>query len=186
MNSLKTQQNLSALCHKQAVNLSTIHPSLHQLFLSLVCLLLFVPLTSQANEEKRVAQILALTSEPSGVIIEIATDGGDNLEWALPRAKGIISLLRKRFPNLPVAIVSHGDEQFALSKDNQADYKEVHQLVKGFGKQDVPLHVCGTFAGWRGLSADDFPKYVNVAAAGPAQVNDYIAIGYELILINEE
>lgn len=48
---------------------------------------------------------------------------------------------------------------------------------------NVPLHVCGTHASWRNVGEDEFPDYVDVAAAGPATINDYIALGYTLIKI---
>lgn len=188
MNFQKTQENLSVSCRKLAAKKNIYqleNKKLIHLFFLLFSFLL-LPTHSFAKDPKSVEDIIKQTTPPSGVVIEIVTWGGDNLEWALPRAKDYIQKLRKIFPKLPVAIVTHGAEQFALTKDETKDNKEVHQLVKSLGNDDVPIHVCETFAGWRGLSADDFPKYVNVAAAGPAQVNDYIAIGYELILITDE
>ena len=184
MNFLKTPQNLSALCHKQAAR-HTAKNNTHKLLLSLFALLLLIPV-SYAEARTTLENVLKLKSAPAGVIIEIVTDDEDSLEWALPRAEEYIQQLREKFPDLPLAIVSHGPEQFALTENNQQENKEIHQLVKSLGKVDVPVHICETFAGWRGLAAEDFPDHVNVAAAGPAQVNDYIAIGYELIIIDEE
>ena len=51
---------------------------------------------------------------------------------------------------------------------------------------DIPVYVCGTYAGWRGLSDEDFPDYVNVAAAGPAQINDFVALGYSRVLVRHQ
>ena len=184
MNFLTTRQNLSALCHKQVVN--NLFKRYHKIFTYVLTLFLLIPLSSCAKDGKTLDDILALENKPAGVVIEIVTWDGDNLEWALPRAKEYIQQLRDKFPKLSIAIVTHGAEQFALTKENQQDKKEIHQLVKSLGNDDVPVHVCETFAGWRGLTAEDFPDYVNVAAAGPAQINDYIAIGYELIVIDDE
>ena len=193
MNFLKTQVNLYASCHKRAASPNSITtPSSRvkfnftNLFFFAFALLLLIPTSSYAKDHKSVDDILKLKTAPTGVVIEIVTGGADNLQWALPRAKDYIKKLRTTFPELHVAIVTHGAEQFALTKDAQASNKEVHQLVKSFGDDDVPVHVCETYAGWRGLNADDFPDYVNVAAAGPAQVNDYINLGYELILIKNK
>lgn len=193
MNFLKTQANLSVSCHKQVASpdlIPTPFSFVNNNLTGILCLLLFLafltPIPAFAKDPKSVDEILKLKTAPSGVVIEIVTWDGDNLQWALPRAKGYIKQMRTAFPKLPVAIVTHGAEQFALTKDEKENNKEVHQLVKSFGNDDVPVHVCETFAGWRGLSANDFPDYVNVAAAGPAQVNDYIAIGYELILIKDK
>lgn len=191
MNFLKTQVNLSASCHKQAASpnstpFSFVNIYFTNLFFVVFALLILIPGDSFAKDPKSIEDILKLKTAPTGVVIEIVTGDGDNLQWALPRAKGYIEQLRAAFPKLPVAIVTHGAEQFALTKDEQESNKEVHQLVKSFGNDDIPVHVCETYAGWRGLTADDFPSYVNVAAAGPAQVNDYITLGYELILIKNK
>ncbi len=185
MNFLRIPQNWSALCHKQAAEYIFKNIA-HTLLFSLFALFLLIPVSSYAEKGKTLEDILKLKNQPPGVIIEIVTDDGANLDWALPRAEEYIQQLREKFPGLPLAIVTHGPEQFALTENNRQENKEIHQLVKSLGADDIPVHVCETFAGWRGLAAEDFPDYVNVAAAGPAQVNDYIAIGYELIIIDEE
>jgi len=189
MNFLKTHQSSSVLCHKLAAKTYTASittKTAYILYSVLFLALLSIPLTSNAKDAKSIEDILKLKTAPGGVVIEIVTWGGDNLEWALPRAKDYIDKLKKKFPKISVAIVTHGAEQFALTNDEKDDNKEVHKMVQSFGDANVPVHVCETFAGWRGLTAEDFPEYVNVAAAGPAQVNDYISLGYELILIDEE
>ena len=123
--------------------------------------------------------ILAMTEAPEGVVIEIATSDNTGLRWALPKAQDYIKQLRERFPGLPISIVTHGREQFALTKKNQKENQAEHNAVQSLLKDNkVQLHVCGTYAGWRGLTEEDFPDYVDVAAEGPAQVNDYIAVGY--------
>ena len=186
MNLQTNQQSSYALCRKPAAKT----PSFFIISISLVLVLLsfFVINTSVFADDraKTIEQILQMKKTPAGVVIEIVTWDGANLEWALPRSQEYIKQLREKFPKLSVAIVTHGAEQFALTNDQKDDNKEVHSLVQSLGKSDVPVHVCETFAGWRGLSSDDFPSYVNVAAAGPAQVNDYISVGYELIVISEE
>ena len=48
---------------------------------------------------------------------------------------------------------------------------------------DITVHVCGTHASWRGKVDEDFPDYVDVAVSGPAQINDYQALGYELVVL---
>jgi hypothetical protein len=46
------------------------------------------------------------------------------------------------------------------------------------------VHVCETHAGWYGVTAEDFPDYVNVAPTGPGQISLYLELGYELIVID--
>lgn len=128
--------------------------------------------------------ILAANEEPPGVVFEIVTGKGDALNWALPQIKSYIDQLRARFPDLPIAIVTHGQEQFALQKKHADKAQPVHSLTQQLGKEGITLHVCGTYAGWKGVSEEDFPDYVNVSPAGPAQINDYKAVGYVLVKIS--
>lgn len=142
--------------------------------------------TSHAKETS-LENILALEEAPEGVVIEIVTGDNAGLSWALPRAQEYVKKLRQRFSDLPVSIVTHGREQFALTKKNQKSNKAEHKTVRSLIQDSkVQVHVCGTYAGWRGLSDEDFPDYVDVAAAGPAQVNDYIAVGYLLLVIRSD
>lgn len=129
-------------------------------------------------------EILALPAAPPGVVIEIVTSGAEGLRWALPQAQEAVAQLRAKFRDVPVAIVTHGREQFALTQKKQSTHQAEHQIVQSLTQdKQVAVHVCGTHAGWRGVSPEDFPAYVDVAAAGPAQINDYKALGYVLLVI---
>ena len=150
---------------------------------SLITLCLFLLGASANANDVSINSLLARHEVPEGVVIEIVTSDNKGLEWALPRAEDYIKQLRQRFPDLAIAIVTHGREQFALQKSKQNKHKALHKKTRSLLQNDVQLHVCGTFAGWRGLSEEDFPDYVNVAAAGPSQINDYRALGYEVIVI---
>jgi len=132
-------------------------------------------------------EILALPAAPHGVVIEIVTSDEAGLSWALPQAQNAVAKLRAKFKDLPVAIVTHGREQFALTQKRQSTHQAEHQIVQSLTQDNqVAVHVCGTYAGWRGVSPEDFPTYVNVAAAGPAQINDYKALGYVLLVIRSQ
>ncbi len=131
-----------------------------------------------------VAALLALEEAPEGVVFEIVSGEADALVELLPRVRADIVRLRTRFPGLPIAVVSHGEEQFALTEENRKNEPELHAIAeKIVTGEDVDLHVCGTYAGWFGVDPGDFPDYVDVAAAGPAQINDYRALGYVLITL---
>lgn len=135
--------------------------------------------------EQKINELLAAPTAPEGVVIEIVTGSAQGLDWALPKARDYVKQLRQRFPDLHIAIVTHGKEQFALTKKDQKSQAKVHSITQQLVKDDkVPVHVCGTYAGWKGLATEDFPSYVDVAAAGPAQINDYIALGYSHIKIS--
>lgn len=151
---------------------------------SLYCILFLISFHASAQTgQKEINEVLQLKEEPAGVVFEIDTGQKDGLEWALPMVKKHISQLKARFPELDIAIVTHGQEQFALQNQKKQKNKKVHSLTQQLVGEDIQLHVCGTHAEWRGVSEEDFPEYVDVAVTGPAQINDYIAIGYILIKI---
>jgi len=128
--------------------------------------------------------VLQAKQTPPGVVFEIATGKSDSLTWALPLVKQYIGQIRQRFPDVHIAVVTHGREMFALQNQNTDNSAApVKSLTQQLVSDGVSLHVCGTYAARRGLSEEDFPEYVNVAAAGPAQINDYIAVGYMHIRI---
>jgi intracellular sulfur oxidation DsrE/DsrF family protein len=66
-------------------------------------------------------------------------------------------------------------------KNKQKKNAEVHKTVQSLVASDVPVHVCGTHASWKGVSADDFPDYIDVAPAGPTEIRNYQEMGYVLI-----
>ena len=131
-----------------------------------------------------VAHLLARDAAPAGVVFEIVSGDADYLETTLPVAHDAARRLRERFPRLDVVIVTHGREQFALLSREADASPQVHAKVRSLVADDVKVHVCGTYAGWRGHTPEDFPAYVDVAEAGPAQINDYRALGYELVLLD--
>jgi len=128
-----------------------------------------------------VAYLLNAREAPPGVVFEVVEGDGDALTWAIPLIRDQVALLRARYPDLEIAVVSHGKEQFALQKQRRREYAAVHRGVQGLVDERVPVHVCGTHAGWYGVHDEDFPAYVDVAAAGPAQIHDYEALGWEVI-----
>ena len=155
-------------------------------YLSIMIFLLLVPLISlQASNLDEVNEILAMEQSPLGVVFEIVEGDGDALEWAIPTANHYVSLLRKRFPDIGLAVVSHGSEQFGLMKSNQEKKAEVHKTVLSLVANDVPVHVCGTHASWRGKEASDFPEYVDVAPAGPTEIKNYEEMGYIKIVLEK-
>jgi len=131
-----------------------------------------------------VDDILKAQQPPPGVIFEIVSGQPNLLDKLLPNINKDIERLRKRFPELPIAIVTHGLEQLALTSNNSKNAKTAHNLVKQLvNENEVKVHVCETFAGWKGVNAEDFPDYVDVSPAGPAQINDYLELDYELITL---
>ena len=92
--------------------------------------------------------------------------------------------LKARHPGLPMALVTHGQEMFALQTGKRAGNESVHQIAHEPQPDDgIPVHVCETHAGWRGLAAEDFPAYVDVAPSGPSQIRNYEALDYVRLVV---
>lgn len=136
-----------------------------------------------AAPDAEVERILSLDQPPPGVVFEVVSGDKDALVDVVPRISQYAERLRARFADLPVAVVTHGTEQFSLLSSEAGNYAGLHAQIQSLtGERGVDVHVCGTHASWRDKAPEDFPDYVDVAAAGPATVNDYRALGYIVIL----
>ncbi|MFZ5557737.1 MAG: hypothetical protein ACOZDY_13635 [Pseudomonadota bacterium] len=137
-----------------------------------------------ASSDREVAALLERDRPPPGVVFEIVSGDARALEWAVPRVSGYAERLRARFPALPIAVVTHGNEQFALQSDAQQSFIDLHRRVQELStRENVPVHICGTYAGMRGVAPEAFPKYVDVAPSGPAQIRGYRELGYVLVRV---
>ena len=137
-----------------------------------------------AGDKQQIQSILHMSTPPEGIVFEILANK-DGLKWAIPRVQEYAAQLREKFPALAIAVVSHGQEQFALQTQYQNENRQVHSQVKSLLDNKVQLHVCGTYAEWKGVSPEDFPDYVDVAAEGPAQIKSYMELGYMLIKLEQ-
>ncbi len=148
-------------------------------------LLLTLPLlwATRALAGDDIAYLLNTHEPPPGVVFEIVESDEDALDWAIPKVQSYVARLKARHPGLEMAVVTHGSEQFALQERHAGNHEEAHKGVQSLLGDNVRVHVCGTYAGWYGVTAEDFPAYVDVAAAGPAQINDYEALGWDVVRV---
>ena len=153
------------------------------LLLALAALVVLATL-ARASSDEEIAALIARDAPPEGVVFEIVSWDGDALEWAVPAVQRYTARLRKRFPGIAVAAVTHGNEMFSLRAEEGSARAPMHAQVKNLVQSDgVPLHVCGTFAKTRGTDPEAFPNYVDVAPSGPAQVRAYRELGYTLVVV---
>ena len=99
--------------------------------------------------------------------------------WCVARSKAFEPDFRRL--NLPWCRTAA--RSFALQTAYQGEYAQIHQQVQSLVAEDVPVHVCETHASWYAVSAEDFPEYVDVAPTGPGQIQLYLDMDYELIVI---
>ena len=129
-------------------------------------------------------ELLARPVAPAGVVFEIVDRDPGALEVALPWVKQAAQRLKARHPGLPMALVTHGQEMFALQTGKRAGNPAIHQIAESLSRDDgIPVHVCETYAGWRGLAAEDFPAYIDVAPSGPSQIRNYEALDYVRLVV---
>ncbi len=140
-----------------------------------------VPVCS-AGEYEQLDAVIKLKQAPKGVVFEIVGGDARSLQSAIQRIKRYKNVIKTRFPESNFVVISHGIEQFALTKDKQNEHTELHKQVQGLVKDDqIPLQVCGSFAGMMGVEENEFLAYIEVVDAAPAQIEHYKYMGYRLI-----
>ncbi|ODU35166.1 MAG: hypothetical protein ABS92_15680 [Thiobacillus sp. SCN 63-374] len=148
--------------------------------LSALAILAWLPAASAASLDA----LLARTAPPPGVVFEIVDRDPQALDHALPWVQRAAQQLKARFPGMPMALVTHGQEMFALQTAQREGNATAHRLAESLVRDEgISLHVCETYAGWRGVAPEDFPAYVDVAPAGPAQIRNYEALDYVRLVV---
>lgn len=138
-----------------------------------------------AGAKEDVAFILQAKNPPKGVVFEIATGSENALEWALPQIDAYSKTLREKYPSMDIALVSHGQEEFALLSENKSKFTGVHNAIQSLTQEKIPVHVCSQHAAMQNKTASDFPSYVDVAETGPKKIRDYQRQGYALVRIDD-
>jgi intracellular sulfur oxidation DsrE/DsrF family protein len=151
--------------------------------LTLVAALL-MPLSLLAQAPAPVDQLLESGTPPPGVVFDVDEWDHDALQWAVPLIREQVARLRARFPDLPVAVVSHGEEEFALMASARDAYPGVHRQVKRLAGDRVSVHVCAGHAVMNGYNENNFVEFVDPVAAGVEAIAEYRRRGYVYILID--
>jgi len=139
---------------------------------------------ARAAPGDEVARLLAADTPPPGVVFEVVSGDEAALERVLPAIREHARRLRARFPALPVAVLTHGSEQFSLLGENAGRYAGLHALVASMGGDDgIPVQVCGNHASWRGKGRADFPDDVEVVSSAGAKLSEYRAAGFVVIVM---
>jgi len=134
----------------------------------------------------QVQKILNQADVPEGVVFDIETLDSDALNSLAPYVTEQIELIRKRYPGVDIAVVTHGAEEFALQKQAQSQNSDLHAMFSRLvTDQSVSVHVCGAVGGLKNLTREDFPEFISYSDSGMAQLNDYKALGYQVVVINQ-
>ena len=139
--------------------------------------------TSQETfpELGEVKEIIGL-GRPEGVVFLVMDHDTEAYEWVLPRLERYVTILRAEWPDLPLAVLSHGDEIFSLLAKNADEYAGFqHRIRKLVTDEEITFQVCGAFAALSGVDESEFADFVEVIPSAPARISDYRMVGYELV-----
>jgi len=143
-------------------------------------------LTAEHQVHPQVAKLLQANTEPDGVVFDIETLDKNALKPLTTYVITQVELLKKAFPNVDIAMVSHGAEEFSLQTTAKNTYSGTHNLLSELASESgVSVHVCGAVGALKQLTQEDFPDFVSYSASGLAQINDYKALGYSVIVIKQ-
>ncbi len=135
---------------------------------------------AQEYSHPSVTRLIKADNDPVGVVFELIENDKNTWQWAAPMIKGLRDQLKEKYPDIEIAVVSHGREQFQLIKKRaerqKASISILEDLVR---KENVDLHVCGTHSSWFDIDPSSYIDIVDVAVSGPAKINDYINLGYQ-------
>lgn len=152
-------------------------------FVMLLCLVWLLPLQAADYRNAEVDQIIASGERPEGVVFELAAWGDNSWDWAAPMLSGLVERLRDAYPQLEIALVSHGFELFDLShRSGKAEQASI-RLLERIATEDIDIHICGNFAGTRFYEPEDFFAFVDVAPSGPSQLEAYLKLGFTLVVL---
>ena len=143
-----------------------------------VCLLTLTTTSTLAGKPKTVDEVMQLQNAPEGVVFDVDEWDHDALQWAVPVIRKDAHRLRQRFPGIKLAMVTHGEEEFALMKRGREVYPKVHEGVKQLISEDVKVHVCAGHVLMNGQSETGFVDFVDSVPAGADKVAQYMRQGY--------
>ena len=95
---------------------------------SLLAIWVLTTSISQANQYS-IEEVLALKTAPTGVVFEVVSGNEDYLQTALVDFEEHQKQLTEQFPDIKLAIVSHGSEQFALTTASQQAQSASHRWL---------------------------------------------------------
>ncbi len=132
-------------------------------------------------EQSLIDDILGGT-QPNGIAFLVMEHDTEALQWVVPRVILYVRQLRGKWQELPIAVVSHGDEMFALQSRFAALYADIHAGVRTLVEDyDILFQVCGSYAYLSDIDASAFPHYVDVVPFVPAEIDNYRQMEYEII-----
>ena len=151
------------------------------------CLFIWLMLISRAGmaeefPEQSLVDELLEGERPVGVVFLVMEYDPEALQWVVPRMAHYARQLRAQWPDTALVVISHGDEMFALQRQFEQLYTDIHQGVERLVEEyDVLFQVCGSYAYQADIDVSSFPDYVAVVPFAPAEIENYRLLEYRMI-----
>lgn len=148
-------------------------------------LVLSMELSAAEYQHAEINRLIQANFEPDGVVFDLMAWEDNTWDWAAPMIESLSQQLRNQYPDLDIALVSHGAELFDLAlKQNRGDDPAIQKL-ESLNKNGMEVHICGNYASYKKLGTDDFLPFVDVAPSGPTQIQDYVSLGFTLVVLEK-
>ncbi|MDZ7754494.1 MAG: hypothetical protein U5S82_23310 [Gammaproteobacteria bacterium] len=144
--------------------------------------LLWVATAMAASPEARVDELLA-GPEPRGIVFEVVEWDIDQLQAVMPRIEALVARVRARRPNLPVVVMSHGEEQFGFMQGHLNRRPQLRSIVEALHRDDVVIQVCGGYAVMSGYDSRRFTPLVTPVAEAVGALAQYRRDGYAIVAV---
>lgn len=140
-------------------------------------------ITDPFPEQSEMDEIYA-GEEPEGIVFLVMEHDEEALYWVLPRVIRYTQQLHERWGDLPIAVLSHGDEMFALVEEFKSLNEKLHQsIIELSNNYDVVFQVCGSYASFSDVDSSEFPDYIDVVPSAPAEITNYRQMEYKFIAL---
>jgi hypothetical protein len=111
--------------------------------------LYFVSRPEETPELDDIRYLIARDEALQSDLIYITEYDEDAYIWVAPRLEYSVYLLREKFPDVPLIIISHGDEMRSFAHANKVKYQRVYASIKHMVEMlEVHFQVCGSFASY--------------------------------------
>ncbi len=149
-----------------------------RIWLAVSLLLGTLPALAQEYRHPVVEQVIAAGDRPEGVVFDLVTFGDHSWDWASPMLQSLIDQLQQPYPELEVALISHGFELFDLSERSGNALRPSVRQLQTLADAGLDVYVSANYASTRRYQPEDFLPFVNVTDSGPARVEDYVSLGF--------
>ena len=147
-------------------------------WLLLILLCSSLSLQAQSYRHSAVDEIVAAAEAPEGVVFDLVSWEDHSWDWAAPMLQSLTGQLWQHYPALEIALVSHGFELFDLSERSGNTERQSIQQLQRLAEAGLDVHICGRYASTRFFQPEAFLPFVDFAASGEAQIEDYIKLGF--------